>query len=119
MRKINQEAEPRRACLPRHTNPPPQTSMKHANSIATLPRLEIFLTHSFKRREHFLTATRMCGFSASRCPVRGRVSAASWFLAMGRHSCSAESLIRIAKPAKINRHTELIETPVSHSKQRT
>jgi hypothetical protein len=41
----------------------------HALLIATRPRLEIVVTRSFKRRKHFLTATRMRVPSASRFPA--------------------------------------------------
>ena len=54
--------------------------------IATVPRLEIGVTHSYKRRKHFLTATRTrCSFTLTE---------------------------------KINRQPELLESPVSHRKQR-
>src|ERR1700691_2263290 len=40
-----------------------QGDTTRGKSIATLPRLEFDVTHSFKRRKHFLTGTRM-GVSA-------------------------------------------------------
>jgi Cof subfamily protein (haloacid dehalogenase superfamily) len=63
--------------------------------IATVPRLEIVVTPSYKRRKHFLTATR-----TSRC-------------------FAPETRFQLAEPAKINRKPKLIEHPVSYSKQRT
>jgi len=62
--------------------------------IETAPRIEIAITHSFKRRKHFLIETRI----------------GVWF-ASGTVSLAPET-------AKINRHTELVESLVSHSKQR-
>src|ERR1700690_3019376 len=54
--------------------------------IATRPRIEIGVTHSFKRRKHFLIATRMRCFH------------------------STELTDQIARPAKINRRYSSLTT---------
>jgi hypothetical protein len=87
-------------------------------SIATLPRIEIAATRSFKKRKHFLIATTLCVFSASRFLVPGRVFPASPLFVPGGYSRSAAASTRIAESAKINRNIALIESDVSHSKQK-
>src|SRR5277367_3801082 len=67
----------------------------HQILIETLPRIEFFVTPSFQRRKHFLIETRM------------------------RVSFFAQAAVRSADPVKINRHTKLAESCVSHSKQST
>jgi hypothetical protein len=47
-----------------------QWSTDRGKSIATLPRIEIVATHSFKRRKHFLIATRMGIFPPRESPAQ-------------------------------------------------
>jgi|ERR1700683_4402341 hypothetical protein len=72
---------------------PPQTGKANKSLIATVRRLEIVVTHSYKRRKHFLTATK------------------------SRSSFAPETRFQLPKVAKISHKSELIEPPVSHSKQ--
>jgi hypothetical protein len=74
--------------------------------IETLPRIEISITRSFKRRKHFLIATRMHISSGRLCALRRGFPG------------STKRLIPTPEFAKINRDIELIEHLVSHSKQR-
>jgi hypothetical protein len=62
--------------------------------IATLSRIEVSVTRSFKRRKYFLIATRMA------------------------FPDSTKLVIPMPEFAKINRDTDLVELLVSHSKQR-
>jgi hypothetical protein len=77
----------------RVTNQEPQIT-DPAFLIATLPRIEIVATRSFKRRKHFLIATRPA------------------------YSGSTATSVRPAEVCKINRNIKLIESPVTHSRQR-
>src|ERR1700683_3386232 len=61
------------------------------------PRLEIRVSHSFKRRKHFLTATRIAFFAYANF-LPGKAP--------------------FVRSPKINRKPELIEPPISYRKQR-
>jgi hypothetical protein len=74
---------------------PPQTVTANKKSIATVPQLEIVVTHSYKRRKHFLTGTK----SGS--------------------SFAPGTRFQLPETAKINRQPEKLESPVSYRKQRT
>ena len=84
----------------------PQCRRVTKSLIETAPRIEIGVTHSFKRRKYFLIETRMCVSSASRC------------ILPGGPFYSMESLKPIQETAKINRQPELVERIASYSKQR-
>lgn len=73
-----------------------QTTRSNEKLIATLPRLEMAVTHSYKRRKHFLAVTRTRVFSSD--------GSLQIFLSLWAGCC------------KINRKPELVEPPVSHSK---
>ena len=72
-----------------------QSPETNKSLIATPPRLEIVTTYSFQGRKLFLIATRP------------------------GVSCSSEVPIWTAKPGKINRYIELLESLVCRSKHRT
>lgn len=74
---------------------PPQTRATIKKSIATVPRIEIAVTPSYKRRKYFLTGTK----SGS--------------------SFAPGTRFQLPETAKINRQRELLESPVSCRKQRT
>ncbi len=73
---------------------PSHSGKAHKSLIATPSRLEIVVTHSHKRRKHFLIATR----------------SSLWFTAGPR--------LQRAETAKINRKLEFNTLPVNLSKQR-
>lgn len=87
------------AALPPATESTPTASSRWREArkslIATVPRLEIVVTPSYKWRKHFLIATRNGGCSA------------------------AGTTFFEAETAKISRKPGLVESLVSHSKQRT
>src|ERR1700690_224843 len=85
----------------------PSSAVAGKSLIATVPRIEISVTRSFKRRKHFLIATRM------------RVSCAFRSLLPGRGCFSVGTRLPLPKTVKINRNTELLEPRVCCSKQRT
>jgi hypothetical protein len=79
--------------------PLPSSEYRTANSksIATPPRLEILVSHSFKKSKHFLSATRIAFFAYANF-LPGKAPFVKW--------------------PKINRKPEKLEPPVSYRKQR-
>ena len=108
---------PRPTTATRQTLQPTRTLLR-PKSIATLPRIEIAVTRSFKKRKHFLIAITLCVFSASRFLVPGRVFPASPLFVPGGYSRSTSASTRLSETSKINRNIALIESAVSHSKQK-
>jgi hypothetical protein len=98
----------RRAYPPTQSlQPLPASSKANKSLTATAPKTEIDVTHSYKRRKHFLTATKKRGCSVFRC------------LVPGRRCFAARTRFRLAETPKINRKLESLEPVASHSKQRT
>jgi hypothetical protein len=77
--------------------PPPEYARANKSLIATVPRLEIRVNHSFQRRKHFLTATR---------------------IAFCAHANFLSGSASFTTPPKINRKPELMVPPASYRKQK-
>src|ERR1700691_2132700 len=71
---------------------PPTPALLLSSLIATRPRLEIAVTHSYKRRKHFLIATRNRGAFAS-CPVIRSVKQEEGFTDYGSRGADRALLI--------------------------
>jgi tetratricopeptide (TPR) repeat protein len=102
----------------KRAGPPRKAPNANENLIAAVPQLEIAVTRSYQRRKHFLIATTNAPCDRpSELHLDGR-SLASRCLPSERVRFAPAASVRLAEPAKINRHTELVGSFVSHSKQR-